>query len=74
MANTSGTFSASPAVKPPTYADFQEQVRRRAYKLYELRGKENGRDLEDWLQAESELRQLSLKFERVPEGVKIASA
>ena len=74
MTNTSGTLSASLEVKPPTYADFQEQVRRRAYKLYELRGKENGRDLEDWLQAESELRQLSLKFERVPEGVRVASA
>jgi len=53
MANTSGTLSTSLNMKLPTYADFQELVRRRAYKLYELRGMENGRDLEDWLQAES---------------------
>jgi len=57
MANTSGIPSAALENKPLTYEDFQAQVRRRAYKLYELRGKENGRDLEDWLRAESELRQ-----------------
>jgi hypothetical protein len=34
--------------------ELQEQVRLRAYELYELRGKEDGHDLEDWLQAESE--------------------
>jgi hypothetical protein len=35
--------------------DSQEQVRRRAFELYELRGREDGHDLDDWLQAESEL-------------------
>ena len=74
MANTSGTLSAPPEIQRPTYSDFQELVRRRAYKLYELRGMENGRDLEDWLQAESELRQQSLKFKRLPEAVKVVSA
>jgi len=34
--------------------DPDEQVRRRAYELYEQRGKEDGHHLEDWLQAESE--------------------
>ena len=37
--------------------DHQEQVRRRAYELYEQRGKDDGHDLEDWLQAESEFPQ-----------------
>ena len=32
----------------------QEQVRRRAFELYEQRGREHGHDLDDWLQAESE--------------------
>jgi hypothetical protein len=41
--------------------DPQEQVRRRAYALYEQRGKEEGHDLEDWLQAESELGQKRAK-------------
>ena len=36
---------------------FEALVRRRAYELYEQRGKEDGHHLEDWLQAESELLQ-----------------
>jgi hypothetical protein len=35
--------------------DLQEQIRRRAYELYEERGKDDGRELGDWLQAESEV-------------------
>ena len=31
-------------------------VARRAYELYEQRGGEHGRDLDDWLLAENELR------------------
>lgn len=37
-----------------TPADLQEQVRLRAYELYEERGKIDGFEVEDWLQAESE--------------------
>jgi outer membrane protein TolC len=37
--------------------ELQEQIRRRAYELYEQRGREDGRDLDDWLQAESEVTQ-----------------
>ena len=32
-----------------------EQIARRAYELYEARGREDGHDLEDWLRAESEI-------------------
>ena len=35
----------------------QEQIRRRAYELYEQRGRNDGYELSDWLQAESELTQ-----------------
>ena len=35
-----------------------EDIARRAYQLYEERGGEHGRDLEDWFQAERELRQV----------------
>jgi Protein of unknown function (DUF2934) len=38
-------------------SDLQEQIRRRAYELYERRGGVEGHELEDWLQAESELTQ-----------------
>ena len=33
----------------------EEQIRVRAYQFYELRGKEDGHDVEDWLRAEEEL-------------------
>jgi hypothetical protein len=33
-----------------------EQIRRRAHELFEARGQEGGHDLEDWLQAEAEIR------------------
>lgn len=32
-----------------------EQIRQRAHELYEARGREEGHDLEDWLQAEAEI-------------------
>jgi hypothetical protein len=35
--------------------DLLERVRGRAYELYERRGRQDGHDLEDWLQAESEI-------------------
>jgi len=35
--------------------DFQELIRARAYRFYEERGREDGHDFEDWLQAESEI-------------------
>ena len=42
--------------------DLQEQIRRRAYELYEQRGAENGHELEDWLQAEAEVKQSMSKL------------
>ncbi|MGA8189298.1 MAG: DUF2934 domain-containing protein [Candidatus Sulfotelmatobacter sp.] len=32
----------------------EEEIRRRAYELYEERGREDGHDLDDWLRAEAE--------------------
>ena len=51
-------------IKMPARQDFQPtqsvdglsaQVRRRAYELYEARGREDGHDVDDWLWAESEI-------------------
>lgn len=39
----------------PTNAAYQA-VQRRAYKLYEQRGREDGHDWDDWIAAERELR------------------
>ncbi len=32
-----------------------EKIRQRAYELFEARGREEGHELEDWLQAEAEV-------------------
>jgi hypothetical protein len=38
-----------------------DDVARRAHELYEARGRGEGRDVDDWLQAEDELRQRRYK-------------
>jgi outer membrane protein TolC len=35
----------------------QDEISRRAYDLYQARGAEDGRDMDDWLRAEQELRE-----------------
>ncbi len=37
----------------------KEEIRRKAYELYEKRGKGDGHDLEDWISAESEMQKKS---------------
>jgi len=56
MKRTTSVSDAEPATseQPP---DMTDQVRARAYELYDLRGREDGHDLEDWLLAESQLIQ-----------------
>jgi len=34
----------------------EERIRQRAYELYILRGTESGSEIDDWLQAEEEIR------------------
>jgi hypothetical protein len=41
--------------------DLQEQIRRRAHELYEQRGRDEGHEQDDWLQAESEVTQQKSK-------------
>ena len=36
-------------------SNVQEEIRQRAYEIYEQRGRQDGHDLEDWLQSESEV-------------------
>ena len=35
--------------------NLEEEIRRRAYELYEERGHEDGHDIDDWLRAEAEV-------------------
>jgi hypothetical protein len=41
--------------------DFHERIRRRAYELYEQRGRGEGNEIGDWLRAESEVAQKKAK-------------
>ena len=47
--------------KPPTAInepqELEQQIRLRAYELYEARGREDGHDEEDWLHAKEEITQ-----------------
>lgn len=47
--------SISPPLPRIAEQDIQEQIRARAYQLYDQRGKLDGYPLDDWLQAEAEI-------------------
>ncbi len=38
-----------------------DKIRQRAYELYELRGRQDGGDFDDWLKAESEITSSSAR-------------
>jgi hypothetical protein len=52
--------SDEPTVLIPT----EQQIRQRAYELYEQRGRPDGHDLDDWLQAEREIKGRQAKAAR----------
>ena len=41
--------------------NLEETIRVRAYELYEARGREDGRDLDDWLRAEEQVTQQKVR-------------
>jgi hypothetical protein len=47
-------------------APTREEIARRAYQIYVDRGAEHGRDWDDWLQADGELRELAVRDVTVP--------
>jgi hypothetical protein len=52
---TSPRVAETGVVSAPNSERFEE-IRRRAYEIYLERGEQPGRELDDWLQAERELR------------------
>ena len=44
-----------------SHSELESIIRRRAYELYEQRGFVDGNELDDWLEAEEEIRELSGK-------------
>lgn len=53
MSNDPGKKPAASATANPE--NLEEEIRRRAYELYQSRSREDGKDLDDWLQAKSEV-------------------
>ncbi|HXY11261.1 MAG TPA: DUF2934 domain-containing protein [Terriglobales bacterium] len=51
------TTSAAMEPKTPSL-NLEDEIRRRAYELYEQRGGEHGHDVEDWLRAEEEIKEM----------------
>ena len=47
--------SGRTAAEANAEASSEEQIRVRAYELYEERGREDGHETEDWLRAEAEI-------------------
>jgi hypothetical protein len=43
------------------HPNLEEEIRRRAYEIYDERGRQDSRDVEDWLSAEAEIRGTSAK-------------
>ena len=57
-ASTASRTSTTVAVmKSGSGSELQDQIRRRAYELYEQHGSNDGHEVGDWLQAESEVAQ-----------------
>ena len=43
------------------HPSLEEEIRRRAYELYETHGREDGHDVDDWLRAEAEVTRSAVK-------------
>lgn len=55
--NTRSLFTAPRnSQKPKSSETLKEEIRKKAYELYEKRGRTEGNDLEDWLEAERLVR------------------
>jgi hypothetical protein len=58
-------MAQDPTKKEPanvvTDPNLEEEIRRRAYALYEQRGRKDGHDLDDWLHTEAELSAKGMK-------------
>jgi F-type H+-transporting ATPase subunit b len=59
-----------PEVKAMTSTDLTPQITRRAYELYEKRGRKSDSAIRDWSQAEQEIRKAEAKAEPKPEEPK----
>jgi hypothetical protein len=50
------TTLAPKSDEPTVLIPIEQQIQQRAYELYEQRGRRDGHELDDWLQAECEIK------------------
>ena len=56
MSNEQNVKSATERESSPKFSvSFEDEIRYRAYELYQQRGGEEGHEVDDWLQAEEEI-------------------
>ena len=67
------TTKTTSANSEESAVDLEEQISRRAYELYERRGREAGHEVEDWLQAEAELAERRRSQSKVRRSKKIVN-
>ena len=48
----------------PQQLELEHQIRLRAYELYEVRGRKDGHELDDWLPAEGDFREKKFRTAR----------
>jgi Protein of unknown function (DUF2934) len=58
---TQDTFRKTLTMTGTQPQNLEETIRVRAYELYEARGREDGRDLDDWLRAEEQVTQQKVR-------------
>lgn len=56
------SFDTNPPSSMPDWSqETEDRIARRAYEIYDARGRADGRDLDDWLQAEREVRAVNVR-------------
>jgi DUF2934 family protein len=63
-------MARSTKTTPTAFIPGDDDIARRAFELYCARGCEDGHDVEDWLQAERELREVTAAVESRPRRVR----
>jgi hypothetical protein len=64
MSKESPTLSLEDPVELRAQEPTADEIARRAYLLYEARGRESGSELDDWLEAERELQAENARGQR----------
>ena len=62
--NVQSSTEVGEGERPPDSSAREQEIQRRAYEIYLERGEQQGRDLDDWLQAEREMSNDALDSSR----------